>query len=420
MLQSKVRQGRLCIALADRSVAACIAAIDSLTARFESDTLVAQFEEKLNFEFVIGRFPCATILDATQFFAMLEDKPESVPALRRMLTAFLAMPYMSVWAESGICLSPALRSLGILDSTAISLIQRYPADTAHNPFIMDRVLPAIVTAHGWTDEIVDLAIDWALLQQLHNEDGGYWRERGLGAAIAKRYKPQAFVQRMQADGGEPDFSSEDAVTLGFAKAIAPFTAWERRMFALIGIAEPPPRQPLMHERCDDDVYMRNEVQRSAAQLRSVGWFAVASGYLLFEISRSAMRGADITELAMVGLSFLAAVSGIAMQSCEMHEHEGTTDETTPMPLWYLHIVLMLGVGAMAAFATDWGFDALRSGVFVPPDFIAEPLRKHVRVIAVGSAVLLSVWGTNRVLANLIGHEGQFSTIAGRVTGRSWM
>lgn len=475
------------ITVADRSLRACLEALEAVSIQLNDGSLVARFPDELNVEFVLGRFPRAIVLDAAAFFEMLEEMPETAPALRRMLEAFLASPRALDWAGHGECLSAALKALGMLDATAVALIRRYPADTAHNPLLMERILPAIVAAHGWTDDIVELAIDWVLLQQLHNEDGGYWRKRGLGAAIASRYTPKAFVRRMQADGGEVDFSSLDFSTQDFAAAIAPFTRWERQMFGLIGIAEPPPRKAVAREaqgparsglridrsdiviaatlllgglaagvifgqpmyalvglvasafhlayQCwrahraevadvlcedgNDDDHARGMARRSALQLEDVGWPAVAAGYLAVAFVDGVTSGAGATKLAMVGLPFLAAAGSAVLQASEVHENEGTVDETTPVLLWYLHAATMLLAGASAALAIDWALDAYKSRALELPAFVAGPFGKYAPFVCFGALGLAAVSAANMLLARVIGREGQFSTAALRLTGRSW-
>lgn len=475
------------ITVTDRSAKACLDGLESLSAQLADESLASRYPRDLTVEFVVGRFPRETVLDATAFFGMLEDIPETAPAVRRMLEAFLATPLALEWALNGECLSAALKTLGVLDASAVAVIRRYPADTAHNPLLMERILPAIVAAHGWTDDIVELAIDWVLLQQLHNEAGAYWRKRGLGAAIAKRYTPQAFVDRMKADDGEMDFSSVDFSTQDFAAEIAPFTRWERQMFALIGIAEPQPRKPIVREApppaptglridssdlliafafvlgglvasvvlkqpvyvlvglivsafhlayhswrarraeaahilCEhdaDDTHTRGVAGRSALQLEDVGWPAVAAGYLALGLIGAVTSGAGATKLAMVGLPLLAAVASVVLQAPAVHENEGTVDEMTPVPLWYLHAAMMLLAGAMAGLAIDVALDAHKMGALRLPGFLVDLFGGLAPVICFGVVGLAAVSAVNVLLARAIGWEGQFSKALQGLTGRSW-
>ena len=98
-----------------------------------------------------------------------------------------------------------MKALGALDASALRLVRRYGewVDVEHERFFTGETVPAILAAHGWTDDVVDFVF-WVLAWNFYNSLQDYaqvWRGWGLRDAVVHR-EPRAFARHVAADLAE--------------------------------------------------------------------------------------------------------------------------------------------------------------------------------------------------------------------------
>ena len=100
-------------------------------------------------------------------------------------------------------LGHAVLALGVLDHSALQTIRRYGyhVDGEHERFFGRETVPAIVRAHGWSDDVIDF-IAWVVVHGFDNSLTNYndvWSGWGLRDAVVRRYRPEEFAQRVAAE-----------------------------------------------------------------------------------------------------------------------------------------------------------------------------------------------------------------------------
>lgn len=85
------------------------------------------------------------------------------------------------------------------DPSSIPTLERYGqlVDAEHEYFFAGETVPAVIAAHGWTDEIVDFVF-WVLVRNYYNtlqDYGTIWLSWGLRDAVVGR-NPRALAQHL--------------------------------------------------------------------------------------------------------------------------------------------------------------------------------------------------------------------------------
>jgi hypothetical protein len=95
----------------------------------------------------------------------------------------------------------AVRSLGVLDRSALPTLRRYGVfvDVEHEYYFAGTTVPAVIKAHGWTDDVVDFVF-WVLAWNFYNtldDYGKVWGGWGLRDTVIHR-EPRAFARHIAA------------------------------------------------------------------------------------------------------------------------------------------------------------------------------------------------------------------------------
>lgn len=220
------------VRLRDLSEAQCIRAINSLV-----KDLPRHLENKThNTLDLFFELPDRT-LDEEQFFAHVEAAvPEAVPSLRKLLDRILKLcsdlPYAS---NDRQLLAPAAQALGVLDQSALREIGAYGAcwDDEHATYFTRNLVPAVVAAHGWTDEVVAFALSAMFRHDDIAEQ--LWCKLGMRAALEKTLSPEEFagqvVSELKANPPEESFRFGHYALLKLWESENQRSAWEERLFA---------------------------------------------------------------------------------------------------------------------------------------------------------------------------------------------
>jgi hypothetical protein len=218
--------------LRDLSDAQCVRAINSLVKEL-SRHLEGRTHNTLDFSFEL---PDGT-LDEEQFFGHVEAHvPEAVASLRKLLDRILKHgPELPYAGNDRQLLAPAVRALGVLDQTALPKIGIYGAywDQEHATYFRRNLIPAVVAAHGWTEEVVA----FALKAMLRDSDmaADIWRKLGMRAAVEQSMSPEIFAARiaseLKAEPPEESFRFGHYSLLRLWQSATERTAWEERLFA---------------------------------------------------------------------------------------------------------------------------------------------------------------------------------------------
>jgi hypothetical protein len=220
------------IRLRELSNAQCVRAINTLVKDL-SRHLEGRTHNTLDFFFEL---PDRT-LDEEQFFGHVETHvPEAVESLRKLLDRILKLgPDLPYAGNDRQLLAPAVRALGVLDQTTLPKIGTYGAgwDEEHAAYFGRNLIPAVVAAHGWTDETVA----FALKAMLRDSDIAQevWRKLGMRAAVEQSMSPEIFAARiaseLKADPPEERFRFGHYSLLRVWQTATERTAWEERLFA---------------------------------------------------------------------------------------------------------------------------------------------------------------------------------------------
>ena len=198
---------RIVIPSAGWTEAECVAAIDALTAEVNEDFSRRAVNHEIRIVFASGDGE----VGEERFFTEVGARfPGAAPAIRRLIDRYCDVAerndYLFSRGEEGIGIFAwAVKVLGVLDHSALPMLRRYGAsvDVEHEHYFAGTTVPAVVEAHGWTDDVVDFVF-WVLAWNYYNTLQDYaqvWREWGLRDAIVHR-EPRAFARHVAADLAE--------------------------------------------------------------------------------------------------------------------------------------------------------------------------------------------------------------------------
>jgi cytochrome oxidase Cu insertion factor (SCO1/SenC/PrrC family) len=196
----KADRKKLFVPLSEWSEAGCTAAINALTAQIGDDFVDRAVDGEVQAVFRIG----FDKVDEERFFTTVRDRfPGCAGAIRALIERFVdANPYgFNLYWQNGIGIfGHAVRTLAVLDRNALSTLCRYSSCIdGHEGFFLGETVPALIKAHGFTDEVIDFMV-W-MLMRFHGEladSGEVWRQWGLGKAVTRRFSPEDFARRVGA------------------------------------------------------------------------------------------------------------------------------------------------------------------------------------------------------------------------------
>jgi hypothetical protein len=207
----KEEHKKLVIPLSSWTDAGSIKAIEALTAEIDEG-----FEDRA----VDGEIRAIFArdgeeLDENQFFTIVRRYPRVAPAIRRLLERLAdVVPHQAelFWAGGkGIGIfAYAAHALAVLDHSALPTLRRYGklVDHEHESFFARQTVPAVIRAHGWTENVLDFIV-WVLLEDFYNalpDHNEVWSGWGLRDAAIRRYprNPAAFARRVarEIDAGQ--------------------------------------------------------------------------------------------------------------------------------------------------------------------------------------------------------------------------
>ena len=98
-----------------------------------------------------------------------------------------------------------MKVLGVRDRAALPTLRRYAplVDAEHEYFFAGDTVPAVVAAHGWTDDIIDFVF-WVLVRNYYNtlqDYGEIWRSWGLRDAVVRR-DPRVLARHLASELAE--------------------------------------------------------------------------------------------------------------------------------------------------------------------------------------------------------------------------
>jgi len=198
---------RIVIPLAGWTEAGCVAAIDALTREVNEDFSRPAVNREIRIVFASGDGE----VSEERFFTEAGARfPGVAPAIRRLIDRYCDVAerndYLFSRGEEGIGIfASAVKTLGVLDRSALPTLRRYGifVDVEHEYYFAGTTVPAVVKAHGWTDDVVDFVF-WVLAWDYYNtldDYGQVWGAWGLRDAVVHR-EPRAFARHVAADLAE--------------------------------------------------------------------------------------------------------------------------------------------------------------------------------------------------------------------------
>ena len=201
------KRRRIVIPFGGWSEAGCVAAIDALTKAVNGDfpRLAVSHEIRIVFASSDGE------VAEERFFTEVGSRfGGAAPAMQRLIERYCDVAerndYLFSRGEEGIGIFAwAVKTLGVLDASALPTLQRYGVfvDPEHEYYFAGTTVPAVVKAHGWTDDVVDFVF-WVLAWNFYNtldDYGKVWGGWGLRDAVIHR-EPRAFARHIAADLAE--------------------------------------------------------------------------------------------------------------------------------------------------------------------------------------------------------------------------
>ena len=189
------------------SEAGCVAAIDALTKEVNEDfpRRAVNHEMRIVFASANGE------VGEERFFSEVPARfPGVTPAIRRLIDRYCDVAerndYLFSRGDEGIGIFAwAVKSLGVLDRSALPTLRRYGVfvDVEHEYYFAGTTVPAVIKAHGWTDDVVDFVF-WVLAWNYYNtldHYGQVWSAWGLRDAVVQR-EPRALARHVAADLAE--------------------------------------------------------------------------------------------------------------------------------------------------------------------------------------------------------------------------
>ena len=183
--------------------AAVGAAIDALTAEITPALAARAIDGEIHLWFQMGG---TTYTEQSFFDRLPEAFPASAPALRRLVEQLVDATVCSAFLFSNAqegrgFLSHAVRALGLIDPSALPLVQRYGrvVDREHEHDFAGNTVPALIAAHGWTDAMTEFVF-WVLIRNYFNTLHDFsvvWNDWGMRDAVVAR-DPIALAKRITA------------------------------------------------------------------------------------------------------------------------------------------------------------------------------------------------------------------------------
>jgi hypothetical protein len=197
----KARRREVVVSFAGWSEAECLHAIDALT-NLVADGEVHRraIDRKVQILFDLGgeRIP------ESRFFREVGARfPGAAPAICRLIERFAdasgGHDFLFDDEQGNGVLADAVKAVGTLDRSSLPTLKRYGllVDAEHEYFFAGTTVPAIITAHGWTDDVVDFVF-WVLVRNYYNtlqEYGPVWESWGLREAVVRR-DPRVFARHL--------------------------------------------------------------------------------------------------------------------------------------------------------------------------------------------------------------------------------
>jgi hypothetical protein len=191
---------RLVIRVEGEGEAALFKAIDALTGKMTASIYRRERDSELKIVFVVGK---ETLEEAAFFDSLMDASPAVLPPLARLIERFVEVgasnDFLFSVGEEGIgLLASAVRTLGVRDLSALPTIKRYGrlVDPEHEYYFAGQTVPAMIAAHGWTDDMVDFVF-WVAIMGYFNtvSFSQIWSNWGLRNAVAGQV-PKAVARRM--------------------------------------------------------------------------------------------------------------------------------------------------------------------------------------------------------------------------------
>jgi hypothetical protein len=203
------------------SEAGSVAAIDALTKEVNEDFPRRAVNHEMRIVFASGDGE----VGEERFFSEVAARfPGAAPAIRRLIDRYCDVTerndYLFSRGDEGIGIFAwAVRSLGVLDRSALPTLRRYGVfvDVEHEYYFAGTTVPAVLKAHGWTDDVVDFVF-WVLAWNFYNtldDYGKVWGGWGLRDAVIHR-EPRAFARHIAADLAQTIRMKDDPGRYGIA------------------------------------------------------------------------------------------------------------------------------------------------------------------------------------------------------------
>ena len=217
----KTEQRTIVIKVPEWSETGCIAAITTLTAMASNELRMRAIDGDIRVVFQHSRHKLAE----DKFFHEVQiGFPGAAAALNRLIETFSANHdnrHLFWNGRKGIgALGHAVLVLGIIDASALPAIRRYGflVDAEHESFFTGTTVPAILKAHGWTDDVIDF-MTWVMLRKFYNSLHDYnkvWKDWRMRDAVVAKMTPRAFADRVRKEIDAILFFNRDPARFGSA------------------------------------------------------------------------------------------------------------------------------------------------------------------------------------------------------------
>jgi len=203
----KTERRQLVVPLGGWTEAECVRAIDALTDLVHDGELHRRANDsKVSILFDMG----GERIRESRFFPEVGARfPGAAPAIRRLVDQFADAGAKQNFLfddedDTGV-LGRAVNVLGTLDHSALPTLRHYGllVDAEHEYFFAGQTVPAVIAAHGWTNEVVDFVF-WVLVRNYYNtlqNYGDVWRTWGLRDAVVQR-DPRALARHLASELAE--------------------------------------------------------------------------------------------------------------------------------------------------------------------------------------------------------------------------
>ncbi len=189
-------------------------AINSLIQIMDRDFPNRACDHQINISFELG----GTSISEQEFFDSVADRDRdwALPALKSLIERFVAVSKFGKetvysFSDKGECLfGHAVLRLAQLDHSSLPLIQQFGQlmDGGHEYYFPSEIIPALIKAHGWTEEMLDFGF-WVILFNFYNtydDPTRVWRDFGLAKALSG--KDPIEIARRVVSVYEPEVESE--------------------------------------------------------------------------------------------------------------------------------------------------------------------------------------------------------------------